>query len=220
MTEQTIALVSFVLTLMVFSYVLGDLPLVRHLYRLAVYILVGAAAAFTAIVTWEGVILPYLQDIQKPSTSWTLLGNQADIVIFFTALSFGLLLLLKPVARLAWFTNSIFAVMIVVSAATAVTGALTGTLLPLLHATSIVESGGLLDAAIVFLATAAALFYFQYQVRESAEGEIKSAPASQALRFVGKAVIVTTLGALYAAAMLTSLTILTERVGFLLGFGG
>lgn len=221
MTEQTIALVSFVLTLMVFSYVLGDLPLARHLYRLAVYILVGAAAAFTAIVTWEGVILPYLQDIQNPSTGWTLLGNQADIVIFFTALSFGLLLLLKPVARLAWFTNSIFAVVIVVSAATAVTGALTGTLLPLLHATAIVPAGssGLLDAAIVLL-TAAALFYFQYQVKESADGEIKSAPASRALRFVGKAVIVTTLGALYAAAMLTSLTILTERVGFLLGFGG
>lgn len=222
MTEQTITLVSFVLTLMVFSYVLGDLPLARHLYRLAVYILVGAAAAFTAIVTWEGVILPYLQDIQNPSTGWTLLGNQADIVIFFTALSFGLLLLLKPVARLAWLTNSIFAVVIVVSAATAVTGALTGTLLPLLYATAIVPAGssGLLDAAIVFLATATALFYFQYQVKESADGEIKSAPASRALRFVGKAVIVTTLGALYAAAMLTSLTILTERVGFLLGFGG
>ena len=33
MAENTIALVSFVLTLMVFSYVLGDLPLIGILYR-------------------------------------------------------------------------------------------------------------------------------------------------------------------------------------------
>ena len=222
MTEQAIALTSFVLTLMVFSYVLGDLPLLRHLYRLAVYILVGMAAAYTAIVTYEGVILPYLIDIQNPSTRWTLLDNNADLVIFFMALSFALLLLLKPIASLAWFTNSIFAVVIAVSAATAVTGALTGTLLPILHATTVIPAGvnGLLDGATVFLGTATALFYFRYQTRESGNGENEESSAGRVLRFIGKAVVVTALGAIYATAMLTSLTILTERVGFLLQFRG
>ena len=223
MTEETIAVISFALTLMVFSYALGDLPLVRHLYRFAVYVFVGMAAAFTTIVTWEGVILPYLQDIQNPATPWTLLGSRADILIFFTALLFSLLLLLKPVVRLTWLTNSIFAVVIVVSAATAVIGALTGTLLPLLHATTAVpasgagDPGALLNAGIIFLGTATTLFYFQYQV---SDGEAKPAPVSRALRFVGKIFVVTALGAVYAAALLTSLTILTERIGFLLRFGG
>ena len=97
MTENAIALVSFILTLMVFSYLLGDLPLIRVLYRSAVYIFVGMTAAFTLVVSYEGLILPYLQDIQNTETSWTTLGNSADVTIFFTALLFGALLLLKPV---------------------------------------------------------------------------------------------------------------------------
>ena len=105
MTEQTIGLVSFVLTLMVFSYVLGDLPLIGVLYRTAIYLFVGMTAAFTLVVSYEGLILPYLQDIQNAETSWTTLGYQADIYIFFTALLFGLLLLLKPIRALTWLTN-------------------------------------------------------------------------------------------------------------------
>ena len=97
MTEGMMTVISFVLTLMVFSYVLGDIPLVRNLYRIAIYIFVGMAAAFTTIVTFEGAILPYLQDIGDPRTSWTVLGNGVDLFIFFTAFLFGILLLLKPI---------------------------------------------------------------------------------------------------------------------------
>ncbi len=226
MTEGMIALISFVLTLMVFSYVLGDLPLVRHLYRFAVYIFVGMAAAFTTIVTYEGVILPYLQDIQNPATHWTSLGNQADILIFFTALLFGLLLLLKPVARLTWLTNSIFAVVIVVSAAAAVVGALTGTLFPLLHTTAALpnhvtdDPAALMNTIIIFLGTITTLYYFQYQVKENGADQSEGLSFGRGLRFVGKIFVVTALGAIYATAMLTSLTILTERVGFLFQLGG
>ena len=74
MTEGTITLISFVATLMVFSYVLGDLPLVSSLYRTAVYIFIGMSAAFTMIATYEGIILPYLADVQDPTTSWTRIG--------------------------------------------------------------------------------------------------------------------------------------------------
>ena len=113
MSEGAITLISFVATLMVFSYLLGDLPLVSSIYRTAVYIFIGMSAAFTLIATYEGIILPYLTDIQDTTTSWTALGNQADVTIFVTALLFGLLLLLKPIASLSWLTNSILAVLIV-----------------------------------------------------------------------------------------------------------
>lgn len=226
MTDGMITVISFVLTLMVFSYVLGDIPLVRILYRTAVYIFVGMTAAFTIIVTLEGVLVPYLQDIQNPATSWTMLGNVGDIIIFFTALLFGLLLLLKPIGRLSFITNSVFAVVIVVGAAVAVIGALTGTLFPLVRTSTQVPVSAttnlvsLLNVAVIFFGTLTSLLYFQYQAKQDDDGQIKQGIIIRRLRWVGKVFIVTTLGAIYATATLTSLTILTERIGFLLRFGG
>ncbi|MCY4064424.1 MAG: hypothetical protein OXG53_18810 [Chloroflexi bacterium] len=225
MTENAIALVSFVLTLMVFSYLLGDLPLVGVLYRIAVYIFVGMTAAFTLIVSYEGLILPYLQDIQNTETSWTTLGNSADVVIFFTALTFGLLLLLKPIRSLTWLTNSVYAVVIVVGASVAVVGALSGTLFPLLHATVTIpedlssDFGALLDSLIIFVGTMTALFYFHYQTRANSGAGPGQSRLGRGFRHIGKVFIVTALAAVYASTILTSLTILSERVSFLFQFG-
>lgn len=224
MDENTIALVSFVLTLMVFSYVLGDLPLIGILYRVAVYIFVGMAAAFTLIVSYESLILPYLQDIQNIGASWTALGNSTDIAIFFVALLFGSLLLLKPIRSLTWLTNSVYAVVIAVGASVAVTGALTGTLFPLLRATASLpddltaDLGALADTLIVFIGTMSALYYFHYQTRANSEIGAERSKLASAFRHIGKAFIVTALGAIYASAILTSLTVLTERLSFLFQF--
>lgn len=225
MAENTVALVSFVLTLMVFSYLLGDLPLIGILYRLAVYIFVGMTAAFTLVVSYEGVILPYLQDIQNVETSWTTLGNAADVAIFFTALLFGLLLLLKPIRSLTWLTNSVYAVVIVVGASVAVVGALTGTLFPLLQATAAIpedltaDFGTMVDTLIIFIGTMSALFYFHYQVRANGAGGEQQSRLSRGFRHIGKVFIVTALGAIYASMILSSLTILTERISFLFQIG-
>lgn len=225
MAENTIALVSFVLTLMVFSYLLGDLPLIGSLYRIAVYVFLGMTAAFTLIVSYEGVVLPYLQDIQDPATSWTTLGNRADIYIFFTALLLGLLLLLKPVKSLTWLTNSVFAVVIVVGAAVGVVGALSGTLFPLLRATVALpenlsaDFGALVDTLLIFVGTMTGLYYFHYQVVARADGGAEQSMVGRGFRHIGKIFLVTALGAIYASTVLTCLTILTERVAFLFQFG-
>lgn len=226
MTDGMITVISFVMTLMVFSYVLGDIPLVRNLYRIAIYIFVGMTAAFTSIVTFEGVILPFLQDIGNPTTSWTVLGNGADIIIFFTAVLFGLLLLLKPIGRLSWLTNSVFAVVIVVGSAVAIMGAITGTLFPLVRTSTTIPANAatnpetLLNVAVIFLGTITSLIYFQYQAKRDGDGQIYQGTIVRRLSWIGKVFIVSTLGAIYATSMLTSLTILTERIGFLLHFGG
>ena len=225
MAENTIALASFVLTLMVFSYLLGDVPLIGNLYRIAVYIFIGMTAAFTLIVSYEGVILPYLQDIQDASGSWTTLGNRADIYIFFTALLFGALLLLKPVRSLTWLTNSVLAVVIVVGAAVGVVGALAGTLFPLLQATAAVpdnltaDFSALVDTLLIFVGTMTGLYYFHYQARAAADGGVEQSLVGRGFRHIGKAFLVTALGAVYASTLLTCLTILTERIGFLFQFG-
>lgn len=225
MAENTIALVSFVLTLMVFSYLLGDVPLVGNLYRIAVYIFIGMAAAFTLIVSYEGIILPYLQDIQDQSTSWTALGWRADITIFFTALLFGLLLLLKPIKSLTWLSNSVFAVLIAVGASVGVVGALEGTLFPLLQATVALPQdlsanfSALVDTLLIFVGTMTGLYYFQYHTRARADGAEAQSRFGRGFRYIGKVFLVAALGAIYASTLLTSLTILTERIGFLFQFG-
>ena len=225
MAENTIALLSFVLTLMVFSYVLGDIPLVSALYRSAVFIFAGMTAAFTLVVTYEGLILPYLQDIQDTTSSWTTLGHAADVYIFFTALLFGLLLLLKPIHALTWLTNSVFAVVIVVGASVAAAGALSGTLFPLLHASAaipddiVTDFSALVDRLLIFVGAMTALFYFHYQVRANRDGLGQGSRLSQGFRHIGKAFIVTTLGAIYASTILTCLTILSERISFIFQFG-
>lgn len=221
MAENTLALISFVLTLMVFSYLLGDLPLIRHLYRIAVYIFIGTSAAFTLIVGYESLLLPFWQDVQNPATSWTALGAQADQVIFFTALLFAALLLLKPVTRLRWLTNSILAVVVVTGAAVGVVGALRGTLLPLLEATARLPAldadlGSLLESLLVLVGTLTALFSFHYQVNASDGGRYQ---LGKVLRTIGKALVVMALGAIYASTILSSLTILTERIAFLFQYG-
>lgn len=225
MTESMIALVGFVLTLMVFSYLLGDLPLIGNLYRLAVYIFIGMTAAFTLIVSAEGLILPYMQDILNPATSWTTLGSRADTYIILAALLVAFLLLLKPVRSLTWLTNSVFAVVIVVSAAVAVVGALTGTMFPLLLATAaapadiLTDFDALVDTLLIFFGTLTGLYYFHYQTRQDGAGKPVQSRFGNGLRHIGKAFLVTALGAIYASAILSSLTILTERISFLFQFG-
>ena len=138
---------------------------------------------------------------------------------------FGLLLLLKPIPSLTWLTNSIFAVVIVVSAAVGVVGALSGTLFPLLQATAVLpqnittEFYTTVDTMLIFVGTMTALFYFHYQVRAGADGQSAQSRMGRGFRHVGKIFIVAALGAIYASTMLTSLTILTERIGFLFQFG-
>ena len=123
-------------------------------------------------------------------------------------------------------TNSVFAVVIVVSAATAVVGALSGTLFPLLHALTLVPENiasdftSLTNTLVIFLGTLTALAYFQFQLRQDDDGGRVRSSVGYAIRSLGKVFVVTTLGAIYAMTMLTMLTILIERIGFLMQFGG
>src|SRR5688572_11894338 len=61
----------FIFTLMIFSYLLGDHRITGNgwLYRLAVYVFIGLAAAFTTIVTFESVIIPLITAISDGNTT-------------------------------------------------------------------------------------------------------------------------------------------------------
>jgi hypothetical protein len=205
--EQIGLIAGFVFTLMIFSYLLGD----NILYRLAVYVFVGLAAGYITVVTVESVVVPWLQG--------TLLGPDSGIggvVIGLVPFILALLLLLKGSPRLGAFGNLGIAVVIGVGTAVALVGAITGTLLPLAVATGSGVRIDVLNGFLLFLGVASTLIYFQYLARRLPDGSTRRGLAVRAISVVGQGVIVITLGAIYAGAILTSLTIFSERIGFIL----
>lgn len=195
----------FVLTLMVFSYLLGD----NFLYRLAVYVFVGLTAGYIAIVTVESVLIPWFD-----TTIGT--GNAVEAGFGLLPVMLGLLLLFKTSSRLGRLGNLGIAFIIGVGVAVALVGSIMGTLIPLATETANANDMEALDAVLIFIGVASSLIYFQYTARKLPTGEIRQSAPIRLIGTVGQGFIIITLGALYAAAIITSLTIFSERVGFLL----
>ena len=208
MTPEQIGLwAGLVLSLMVFSYLLGD----NFLYRLAVAIFVGMAAGFIAVVTVESVLLPWFYS--------TALAPEASPAVRVTGLAplvLGILLLMKTSPRLGRIGNLALAFLVAVGAAVAVVGALTGTLLPLAGATSRGVRGVLLNGFLIVLGVVSSLVYFHYLGRRTPGGGVTRALAIRFFGAVGQGFIVVTLGALYAGAILTGLAIFGDRIAFIL----
>src|SRR5215211_5951026 len=117
--ELISGLIGLLLTLMVFSYLIGDNPL----FRIAVYLFIGVASGYAATVVWHYVLIPKL--FQSLSAL-----NPLSIV----PLVFGISLLAKLSPRFSWVGNFAMAVLVGVGAAAAVGGALLGTLMPQVQA--------------------------------------------------------------------------------------
>lgn len=211
MSEQIGLWGGFILTLMVFSYLLGD----NFLYRLAIYVFVGLTAGFVTIVTIESVLLPWFRlTIQSGDTGGTILGALPLIL--------GILLLLKGTRRFNRLGNLGLAFVVGIGTAVALVGAISGTLLPLATSTAIREDTGdaganLLNGFILVIGVVSTLIYFQYLARRSPSGgETRRGLVVRAVGAVGQGFIVVTLGALYGGAILSGLVVLSERVAFIL----
>lgn len=205
--EQIGLWAGFIFTLMIFSYLLGD----NILYRLAVYIFVGLSAGYIAVVTVESVLLPWLRGtLLAPGVG---LGERALGLVPFIL---GLLLLLKSSPYLGRLGNIAIAFVIGVGTAVALVGVISGTLLPLAISTGSSVRLDVLNGFLIFLGVASTLIYFQYLARRTPGGDVRRGPVVRVISIMGKACVVITLGALYAGAILTSLTIFSERVGFIL----
>lgn len=194
-------LLSFALTLLVFSYLLAD----NLLYRLAIYAFVGVTAGFTAIVIVESIVLPLFN------------GSPTNSFLFVTAAVLVGLLLLKPIPPLAPLGNLALGFLLAVGAAVSVAGALTGTLLPLLATTAQPDGAPFLDAVIVLVGVVSALLYFQYSLSRRRDGTLGRARWLQWVSTLGEGFVVITLGAIYGAAILSSLSVISGHFSQLLG---
>jgi len=197
-------LIGFIITLLIFSYLLSD----NFLYRLAVYAFVGITAAFSVIVTVESVILP-------------LLDSTNEIIFFLIALLFTALLLIQPITGLGGINNIPLAFLVAVGAAVAMVGVIAGTLLPFVITTGqAVADLGFVNGLIMIIGVVTSLAYFQFGASQKNENEEpRRRLLNRTIATIGEGFIAVTFGTLYGAAILTSLTILTERIGFLFAGG-
>ena len=207
----------FLLTILVFSYLLGDNPF----FRLAVHIFIGVSAAYVALVTINNVLIPrMILPLIKGSQGERLLS----ILLFIP--SIFLFLKVTPLRR---FGNWSVAILVGIGAAAAVGGAIAGTLFPQILGTinsvdpsTFAISGNkwlqIFNGIIVVLGALATLIYFHYGTQDIPGRTDKRLPIIENISQVGKVFLSITFGALYAGVFLTALAALVERLSFVWDF--
>ena len=211
-------LVGFTLTLCLLSYIIGY----NVLFRLALHVFIGVASGYAAMlviynVLWYQLLLPLIQDP---------LGNPLMLV---PPLILGIWLLVKASPRLAKYGSPVVALLVGVSVATVVGGAILGTIFPQALASanmfdleSATQDGvnlvaWFVEGAIILGGTIAALLYFSYGVKQR-EGQLspqRSAVIEGIIAPIGQLFIAITFGALFAGVFMAALAALIERMSFI-----
>lgn len=200
--------VSLVLTLLVFSYLLGD----NVLYRLAVHVLVGAAAGYIVIVAAESVIKPWLDETLLAEANGRDDATLAALrVMGAVPFLVGVLLLFKVSPRLAPVGSLGLVFVVGVGVAVAIAGAVAGTIVPLGRSAGEALGEDRLDGLIILGGVIATLIYFQY-FAVARRGAVRRSRLLGGLSAIGQIFVTVTLGVLYAGAILTSLTIFSDVV--------
>lgn len=212
--ELISALVGLFLTLMVFSYLIGDNPL----FRIAVYLFIGVASGYAATIVWHYVLVPKLLQPLMALNPLTIIP-----------LAFGVSLLAKLSPRTAWIGSFAMAVLVGVGAAAAVGGALIGTLLPQAQAAidgfDILSAGSGLEAvsrllagAVMLGGTVFTLASFHFSAGRAVDGVPKRNRIIEGIAWVGRIFIAITFGVLFAGVYMSALTAMIERLSFILNF--
>ena len=207
LAEPLGTIIGFVLTLMVFSYIIGD----NFLFRLATHIFIGVAAGFAAVLVIYNIIFPVLA---KPGDELVRLGPP---------LILGLWLLTKTSPRLSRLGNPVLAYLVGAGSAAAISGALLGTIFPLVdQSTRELTGTGLwnviVNGSIILLGTITTLVYFHYGAHPTPSGVTKRETPIEIVSLVGQVFIAITLGAIFAGVYLAVLSVFIERVRFVWDF--
>ena len=212
------AVVGFSLTLMIFSYIITD----NIFFRVAIYVFIGVAAGYAAVVVWYNVIWPQLFEP-------LLFGSRDERLYIIFPLVMGVLLLFKLSPRLTRIGNPTIAYLIGVGVAVAIGGAVIGTIFPLVYATiqvfnfhslSVGDSwfSHLIKAGMILVGTITTLLYFHFGVRSKSESERDKPRWAVILSWIGQIFIGISLGVIFAGVVSASLTAMIERITFLVNF--
>lgn len=201
--------VGAILTLLVFSYLLGDTPL----FRFAQAIFVGVAVGYAATVAVFLVLIPRLFEplIADTSTNWPL----------FVPLILGLLLFTKLRAQWASLGNPSIAFLFGVGAALAIGGALSGALVPQLEATvvSLAPAQGwetVVNNLLLVIGTIGAFLSFRFITSTDRPALRVLDGAARRWSYVGRWFVLVAFGAIFATTAVSRISILIGRMYYLL----
>ena len=208
--ESISAFIGLFLTLTVFSYLIGD----NLLFRLAIYLFIGVSSGYAATVIWTSVLLPKLQALS--------LDNPTQLVMGGIPFLLGATLLAKLSPRTAGLGSFAMALLVGVGAATALSGAVVGTLLPQSRAAmdvfTLATAGQFIRGVFLLVGTVLTLAYFQFSARRAPDGTVKRNAIFEVLAWGGRVFIAITFGVLFAGVYMAALTALIERLSTMINF--
>jgi hypothetical protein len=207
--------ISFLLTVMVLTYLIGDNPV----FRVAVYLFIGVSAGYVAAVAWHQVLYPLL-------VVPLLAGSMADRLLALIPLILGLLLLFKLSPRTARLGNPSMAFLVGVGAAVVVGGAVMGTIIPQtrasMNAFNLANAGQswpkqLFEGVVMLIGTLTTLVYFHYGAKATTSGPQRG-KLINILAWVGQVFIAITFGVVFSGVFAAALTALIERLNFIVTY--
>ena len=207
------AILGLCLTLGVFSYLLGD----NRVFRLVIHIFIGVTAAYVIAGSWYSVIFPQLvQPFLSGQDFWNPLALAG---IVFTVMLFS-----KLFPRTSWFGVPVMGLLVGVGAATAIGGAVIGTVFSQVAASIRLFDFlkintwnaqvwvALVDASLILVGTLVTLFYFQFYIRKQPGSQGSVTGWMKPLRLVGQGFIAVTLGAIFAGVYSAAVAALVGRL--------
>jgi hypothetical protein len=202
-------LIAAVLTLLVFSRLLGDNPA----FRLVQYLFVGISLGYAFVVVYHQVLRPNAVALAGSLGDPSLLGLQLVPWLL------GLLLLTRLSRRQAasWLANIPLALLFGVGTALAIGGALVGTLMPQLLDTARPlgpDPLQILGGLLLLLGVVLTLCSFYFTAPRATAGGRALALGARA----GRWLLMVAFGFFLAGALLTYLTALNARLEFLINW--
>ena len=218
-SELITLIIGIALTLMVFSYILGD----RLFFGIATHILIGVSAGFLALVAIQKIILPYLI---MPLTYET----GTDFFLVLVPLALSILLVLMLFRRGTQAGSIALAFLGGALAALAIIGVTRGTLASqilstigrfapeqLMHETE-PQWSAILEALMILLGVIAVLFVFHHRGQSKA-GDVVKPVFLEGIGSIGQIFIGITFGALFvglfSSALIALISSLSEIIDFI-----
>jgi hypothetical protein len=200
------AIVGFVLSLLIFSYLIGDNPL----FRFAASLFIGVTAGYAAVILLYQVIIPRLI---YPFFTGTIMDRSFTLI----PLVLSVLLFFKPSRNLSFMGSIPLALLVAAGAAFALSGAVLGTILPQSQATINLFGNKpgenfLLEGIVILVGTVTTLMYFYFGAKFENGKPIRRAGWIESISKVGQVFLFVTLGSIYAGVYITAITALVERM--------
>ena len=208
-------LIGLVLTLLVFSYLIGD----NQLFRITLHLFIGVSAGFAATVVIYNIIFPRMF---VPLIA----GQGSEQILALIPIILAGLLITKISPRFAFLGKLPMAYIVGVSAAAAIGGAVLGTLIPqTLASMNLLDVQAnqafdadmglrLINGVIILIGTVATLAYFQFSNLSKLSEKTQLQTWIEGLGQIGQIFVAITFGFLFAGVFSAALTALIGRLLF------